>query len=269
MARFAANLCSFRPMMHLHVIDTISHIRKGGAYLSPPSNRSASGYKWVTARKANMVYPVRFMSSTSVASTVRSVQRGVYSSGRRSVLNRGHQFGRRTPLLAPQLLRGNQQYLMFSTDRVAQLKTEKLGRKQEDRPKSLYAPDQETENCGVGLIASLKSVPSRDIVEKADEMLVRMSHRGGCGCDPASGDGSGRFFLFVILIGVGSVSVDFSEPFVHVTEHSFLLQECSLVCLIVSCVVRHSSCLVQSSLHLESTLLVISSFLLGPIDRAT
>lgn len=29
-------------------------------------------------------------------------------------------------------------------------------------------------------------------MEDADEMLVRMSHRGGCGCDPASGDGAGE-----------------------------------------------------------------------------
>jgi hypothetical protein len=58
--------------------------------------------------------------------------------------------------------------------------------------KTLYDPSRETENCGVGLIASLKSVPSRDVVLRADEMLVRMAHRGGCGCDPASGDGSGR-----------------------------------------------------------------------------
>jgi len=31
-------------------------------------------------------------------------------------------------------------------------------------------------------------------VEQADEMLVRMSHRGGCGCDPNSGDGAGMLF---------------------------------------------------------------------------
>lgn len=63
--------------------------------------------------------------------------------------------------------------------------------------KTLYDPSRETENCGVGLIASLKSVPSRDIVQKADEMLVRMAHRGGCGCDPASGDGSGMYNLYL------------------------------------------------------------------------
>jgi glutamate synthase domain-containing protein 1 len=62
----------------------------------------------------------------------------------------------------------------------------RTGKKKADQPKVLYDPSRETENCGVGMIASLKSVPSRDIVEKADEMLVRMAHRGGCGCDPAS-----------------------------------------------------------------------------------
>lgn len=66
--------------------------------------------------------------------------------------------------------------------------------------KTLYDPSRETENCGVGLIASLKSIPSRDIVLRADEMLVRMAHRGGCGCDPASGDGSGVCDLNVLLM---------------------------------------------------------------------
>lgn len=61
-------------------------------------------------------------------------------------------------------------------------------------PPSVYVPSRETENCGVGLVASLKSVPSRKVVQQADEMLIRMSHRGGCGCDPASGDGAGMLF---------------------------------------------------------------------------
>ena len=68
---------------------------------------------------------------------------------------------------------------------------ERKGGNHKNSIKTLYDPSRETENCGVGLIASLKSVPSRDIVLRADEMLVRMAHRGGCGCDPASGDGSG------------------------------------------------------------------------------
>jgi len=55
----------------------------------------------------------------------------------------------------------------------------------------LYDPSTERDSCGVGLVAQLKSVPSRDIVDDANEMLVRMSHRGGCGCDPFDGDGAG------------------------------------------------------------------------------
>lgn len=82
--------------------------------------------------------------------------------------------------------------------------------------KTLYDPSRETENCGVGLIASLKSVPSRDIVEKADEMLVRMAHRGGCGCDPASGDGSGKHLLvkciFLYFSVFSGISFIFLSP---------------------------------------------------------
>lgn len=73
----------------------------------------------------------------------------------------------------------------YSTERILEHRS---GRK---NTPTLYNAQNETENCGVGLIASLKSVPSRTIVQQADEMLVRMAHRGGCGCDPASGDGSG------------------------------------------------------------------------------
>lgn len=78
--------------------------------------------------------------------------------------------------------------LFYSTERVLQLRS---GKSKDEQPRVLYDPQHERENCGVGLIASLKSEASRDIVVKADEMLVRMAHRGGCGCDPASGDGSG------------------------------------------------------------------------------
>lgn len=59
-------------------------------------------------------------------------------------------------------------------------------------PATLYDATQERENCGVGMVASLKSVASRNVVMDANEMLVRMSHRGGVGCCPASGDGAGK-----------------------------------------------------------------------------
>ena len=56
---------------------------------------------------------------------------------------------------------------------------------------ALYDPTHERDNCGVGLVADLNKKPSRVILTDCNEMLVRMSHRGGCGCDPQSGDGAG------------------------------------------------------------------------------
>jgi hypothetical protein len=76
----------------------------------------------------------------------------------------------------------------YTTEKILQLRSAKDPK----NAKTLYDVSRETENCGVGLIASLKSVPSRKVVDVADEMLVRMAHRGGCGCDPASGDGAGK-----------------------------------------------------------------------------
>ncbi|GAB5036611.1 glutamate synthase large subunit, partial [Nannochloropsis oceanica] len=55
----------------------------------------------------------------------------------------------------------------------------------------LYDPASERDSCGVGLVAQLKKQASRQIVVDANEMLVRMSHRGGCGCEPNTGDGAG------------------------------------------------------------------------------
>lgn len=55
----------------------------------------------------------------------------------------------------------------------------------------LHEPSAERDACGVGLVAQLQRRPSRAVVRDANQMLVRMSHRGGCGCEPNSGDGAG------------------------------------------------------------------------------
>ena len=80
----------------------------------------------------------------------------------------------------------------YSTEKIVRLRTGQKDGPKETLPKTLYDATAERENCGVGLIASLKMVPSSRIVQQADEMLVRMAHRGGVGSDPASGDGSGK-----------------------------------------------------------------------------
>ncbi|MGH9539751.1 MAG: glutamate synthase large subunit, partial [Terriglobales bacterium] len=45
--------------------------------------------------------------------------------------------------------------------------------------------------CGVGLVARIGGEPSREIVERALEALVRLAHRGGVDADGRSGDGAG------------------------------------------------------------------------------
>ncbi|VVM22307.1 Glutamate synthase [NADPH] large chain (EC [uncultured Gammaproteobacteria bacterium] len=55
----------------------------------------------------------------------------------------------------------------------------------------LYHPDNEKENCGVGFIAHIKGKSSHAITTDALEMLTRMDHRGGCGCEANTGDGAG------------------------------------------------------------------------------
>ena len=55
----------------------------------------------------------------------------------------------------------------------------------------LYLPEYEHDACGVGFVCHIKGKPSNSIVNNALEMLERMNHRGGCGCEPDSGDGAG------------------------------------------------------------------------------
>jgi glutamate synthase (NADPH/NADH) large chain len=55
----------------------------------------------------------------------------------------------------------------------------------------LYHPNNEKDSCGVGFIAHIKGKPSHSITTDALEMLARMDHRGGCGCETNTGDGAG------------------------------------------------------------------------------
>ncbi|SVB81202.1 uncharacterized protein METZ01_LOCUS234056, partial [marine metagenome] len=55
----------------------------------------------------------------------------------------------------------------------------------------LYDPANEKDSCGVGFVANIKGVPSHQIVLDAYQMLKNMDHRGACGCEVNTGDGSG------------------------------------------------------------------------------
>ncbi|KMT16041.1 hypothetical protein BVRB_3g052140 isoform B [Beta vulgaris subsp. vulgaris] len=65
-----------------------------------------------------------------------------------------------------------------------------------EQPLGLYDPKYDKDSCGVGFVAELSGESSRKTVTDAVEMLVRMSHRGACGCETNTGDGAG------ILVGL-------------------------------------------------------------------
>ncbi len=60
----------------------------------------------------------------------------------------------------------------------------------------LYDPRFEHDACGVGAVVNLKGVKSHDVIEKALDILVNLSHRGACGCDEKTGDGAGIMMQF-------------------------------------------------------------------------
>jgi glutamate synthase (NADPH) large chain len=72
----------------------------------------------------------------------------------------------------------------------------------------LYDPAHEHDACGIGFVASIRCQKSHDIILKGIQVLINLTHRGACGCDPETGDGAG------ILIQI---------------PHKFFVRECSLL----------------------------------------
>jgi glutamate synthase (NADPH/NADH) large chain len=55
----------------------------------------------------------------------------------------------------------------------------------------LYDPANEHDACGVGFVVHMHGEQSHQIVRSGLEILVNLTHRGACGCDPLTGDGAG------------------------------------------------------------------------------
>src|SRR5579872_2609294 len=70
----------------------------------------------------------------------------------------------------------------------------------------LYDPRFEHDACGIGFVASVKGHKSHDIITKGIQLLINLTHRGACGCDPETGDGAG------VLIQI---------------PHAFFVRECA------------------------------------------
>lgn len=79
-----------------------------------------------------------------------------------------------------------------------------------EKPLGLYDPSMDKDSCGVGFVAELSGEGSRKTVTDALEMLVRMSHRGACGCETNTGDGAG--ILVALPHDFFKVDVEFELP---------------------------------------------------------
>jgi glutamate synthase (NADPH) large chain len=103
----------------------------------------------------------------------------------------------------------------------------------------LYHPQHEHDACGMGFVASIRGEKSHQIIRKGIEVLINLTHRGACGCDPETGDGAGIliqiphiFFARVCgelgmqIPGPGSYGV--AMVFLPVDKHSRL--QCEGVC---------------------------------------
>ncbi len=55
----------------------------------------------------------------------------------------------------------------------------------------LYDPAFEHDACGIGFVASLRCEKSHEIIRQGIQVLINLTHRGACGCDPETGDGAG------------------------------------------------------------------------------
>lgn len=55
----------------------------------------------------------------------------------------------------------------------------------------LYESKFEHDACGLGFVASVKGIPSHEIVQQALMILQNLDHRGAVGADPLLGDGAG------------------------------------------------------------------------------
>src|SRR5436309_13804142 len=65
----------------------------------------------------------------------------------------------------------------------------------------------------MGFVASIRGEKSHQIIEQGIQVLINLTHRGACGCDPETGDGAG------VLIQI---------------PHKFLARECEKLGFVLS-----------------------------------
>lgn len=77
-------------------------------------------------------------------------------------------------------------------------------------PQGLYDPDNESDSCGVAMVADIRGRRSHSIVADGLVALEHLEHRGAAGAEPNSGDGAG--ILIQLPVGLLTEVVDFELP---------------------------------------------------------
>ena len=63
--------------------------------------------------------------------------------------------------------------------------------KREISQDGLYDPYYEHDACGIGFVCNIDGYRSHRLIKDGLKILVNLTHRGACGCDPETGDGCG------------------------------------------------------------------------------
>jgi len=59
------------------------------------------------------------------------------------------------------------------------------------KKQGLYDPQYEHDACGIGFVVNIKGKKSHALVRQGVEILINLTHRGGCGSEQNTGDGAG------------------------------------------------------------------------------
>jgi glutamate synthase (NADPH) large chain len=90
----------------------------------------------------------------------------------------------------------------------------------------LYDPAFEHDSCGVGFVANIKGVRSRQIIDDADRILRHLVHRGATGCEANTGDGAGVLtglpHEFLQIAAEADLGVKLPEPGYYGVGNIFL-----------------------------------------------
>ena len=93
------------------------------------------------------------------------------------------------------------------------------------RHRGLYDPALDHDACGVGFVAHIKGERSHQLLRHGLAALVRLEHRGACGCDPETGDGAGILIQLPdghLRRAAGALGIDIPAPGAYAAGIVFL-----------------------------------------------